>query len=63
MLVHKYKFFKIKSDESITEMFTSFTNITNSLKSLDKSYSNSDLVRKVLRSLPRTWKANVTTIQ
>ncbi|XP_038974886.1 uncharacterized protein LOC120106086 [Phoenix dactylifera] len=26
-------------------------------------YSNSDLVRKILRSLPRTWEAKVTAIQ
>ena len=41
-------------DESIIEIFTYFTDIINGLKNLDKSYSNSDLVRKILRSLPRT---------
>ena len=44
MLVHKYEFFKMKHDESITEMFTHFTDIINSLKGLVKSYSNSDLI-------------------
>ena len=29
MLVHKYKLFKIESDETITGMFTHFTNIMN----------------------------------
>ncbi|GAV80026.1 UBN2 domain-containing protein [Cephalotus follicularis] len=37
MLVHEYELFKILDDESITNMFTRFTNITNSLKSLGKS--------------------------
>ena len=55
MLVHKYELFKMEHDESITEMFTHFTNIINSLKSPGKSYSNSDLMRKILRSLSRTW--------
>ena len=63
MLVHKYELFKIEYDESITEMFTHFTDIINGLKSLGKSYTNSELVRKILRSLPRTWEAKVTAIQ
>ena len=63
MLVHKYELFKIERDESITEIFTHFTNIINYLKSLSKSYFNSDLMRKILRSFPRTWEAKVTAIQ
>ena len=63
MLVHKYELFKIEHNESITVMFTRFMDIINGLKSLGKSYSNSDLMRKILRSLPRTWKAKVTAIQ
>ncbi|XP_073103314.1 uncharacterized protein [Elaeis guineensis] len=63
MLVHKYELFKIEHDESITAMFTCFTDIINGLKSLGKSYTNSELVRKILRSLPRTWEAKVTAIQ
>ena len=54
MLVHKYELFKIEHDESITEIFTHFMDIINGQKSLGKSYSNSDLVRKIFRFLPRT---------
>ncbi len=53
----------MESTEFITEMFTRFTEIINGLKSLEKSYTNSDLVRKILRSLPRVWEAKVTAIQ
>lgn len=53
MLVHKYELFKMLPDENISSMFTRFTDITNGLKSLGKSYSNVELVRKVLRSLQR----------
>ncbi|XP_038988317.1 uncharacterized protein LOC103698532 isoform X2 [Phoenix dactylifera] len=63
MLVHKYELFKMEPSETITCMFTRFTDIINGLKSLGKTYSNSDLVRKVLRSLPCTWEAKVTAIQ
>lgn len=44
-------------------MFTRFTDIINALKSLGKSDSNSELVRKILRSLPRSGEAKVTAIQ
>ena len=53
MLVHKYELFKMEHDELTTEIFTHFMDIINGLKSPDKSYSNSDLVRKILRSLSR----------
>ena len=62
MLVHKYELFKIEHDESITEIFIRFTDIINDLKYLGKSYSNSDLVRKIFRSLPKTQEVKVTAI-
>ena len=54
ILVHNYELFKMKSDESITEMFTRFIDIINDLKSLGKVYPNNEQVRKILRSLPKT---------
>ncbi|GAV82303.1 UBN2 domain-containing protein, partial [Cephalotus follicularis] len=44
-------------------MFTRFTNIINALQSLDKTYSNSEMVRKILRCLPRSWMLKVTAIK
>ncbi|GAV68272.1 zf-CCHC domain-containing protein/UBN2 domain-containing protein, partial [Cephalotus follicularis] len=38
-------------------------NIINALQSLDKTYSNSELVRKILRCLPRSWLPKVTAIE
>ena len=63
ILVHIYKLFKMESNESITGMYTRFTDIINNLKNFCKSYTDSELYRKVLRSLPRSWKAKVTAIQ
>ncbi|GAV62778.1 zf-CCHC domain-containing protein/UBN2 domain-containing protein, partial [Cephalotus follicularis] len=37
--------------------------ITNSLKNLGKSYSNQELVRKILRCLPKSWTPKVTAIE
>ena len=45
-------------------MFTRFTDITNNLKSLGKTYTNEDMVRKTLRCLPKNkWGPKVTTIE
>ena len=52
----------MKQNKSISSMFTYFTDIINGLKYLVKTYTNSDLIRKVLRSLPRLWEPKVTVI-
>ena len=54
MLVHKYKLFKMKPTESIIGMYTRFTDIVNNLKNLRKVYTDADLCKKILRSLPQT---------
>ncbi|GAV60780.1 LOW QUALITY PROTEIN: UBN2 domain-containing protein, partial [Cephalotus follicularis] len=54
MLVHEYELFFMHDNESISDMFTYFTTIINSLKNLGKSYSNQELVRKILRCLPKS---------
>ena len=48
ILVHSYELFKMQPDESVSQMFARFTNITNGLKSLGKSYTESEMTRKVL---------------
>lgn len=63
MLVHNYELLKMKQDESIASMFTSFIDIINGFKSLGKSCTNSELVRKNLKSFPRMWEVKITTIQ
>lgn len=44
-------------------MFTRFTNIIGGLRSLEKSYTNNELVCKILGSFPRAWEAKVIAIQ
>ena len=61
--MHNYELFKMEPTETISEIFTRFIDITTGLKSLDRVYSNSDLVDKVLRSLPDKWDPKVTAIQ
>ena len=64
MYMHYCELFKMDVNESIKNMFTRFTNITNNLKSLGKTYSNEEKVRKILRCLPKNkWGPKVTTIE
>ncbi|GAV68663.1 DUF4219 domain-containing protein/UBN2 domain-containing protein, partial [Cephalotus follicularis] len=49
--------------DDIKSMFSRFTNIINALQALDKTYSNSEMVRKILRCLPRSWISKVTAIE
>ena len=63
MLVHQYELFKILQNESITSIFTKMTTITNNLDALDRTYTNVDIVSKILRSLPKTWEEKVMVIQ
>ena len=50
-------------NESITIMFTRMTTIINSLAVIGWIYTNINIVRKILRSLPKSWEAKVMTIQ
>ncbi|MQM14494.1 hypothetical protein Taro_047425 [Colocasia esculenta] len=52
ILVTQYVRFQMQSGETITQMFSRFTDITNGLAGLGKSYEMGDMVRKILRSLP-----------
>ncbi|GAV84508.1 UBN2 domain-containing protein, partial [Cephalotus follicularis] len=63
MLVHDNELFSMNENEVIKSMFTRFMNIINAFQLLDKTYSNSELVRKILRCLPRSWMPKVTAIE
>ena len=48
MLVHQYELFKMKDDERIEEMYSSFQTLVCRLQILKKSYVASDHVSKIL---------------
>ena len=64
IFLRQYELFKMSPNETIKEMFTRFTQITNNLDSLGKTFSNEEKVRKVLRCLPKLkWGPKVTAIE
>ncbi|XP_069145684.1 uncharacterized protein [Solanum lycopersicum] len=62
MLTSRYEKFKMKEGETIHDMFTKFSSITNELQSLGELISMSKQVRKVLRILPKSWESKVDAI-
>ena len=62
MLTSRYENFKMKEGETIHDMFTKFSSITNELRSLGEPISMTKQVREVLRILPNTWESKVDAI-
>ncbi|XP_069149941.1 uncharacterized protein [Solanum lycopersicum] len=62
MLTSRYDNFKMKEGETIHDMFTKFSSITNELRSLGEPISMTKQVRKVLRILPKSSESKVDAI-
>ncbi|KAG8651017.1 hypothetical protein MANES_07G085550v8 [Manihot esculenta] len=54
-LIYQYELFKMKSDETISQMYDRFIEIIGGMKSLGKTFTNEELVKKILRCLPKEW--------
>ena len=59
----EYEAFKMKSGESLQDMFPRFTTVVNELISLGKVYTTEEQVDKVHKILPRSWEIKVTAIR
>ncbi|XP_070036308.1 uncharacterized protein [Nicotiana tomentosiformis] len=63
LLYSQYENFAIKEGETIQEMYTRFTILTNELKSLRRTFSEEERVEKILtRVLPISWESKITAI-
>ena len=63
LLITQYEVFKMDESKIITQIYSRFTNIINSLKALGKTYTQPELIQKILRSLPATWIHKVSAIE
>ncbi|VFQ65995.1 unnamed protein product [Cuscuta campestris] len=61
-LTQEYEMFRIKEGDKIDDMFDRFSKIINDLHALKKTYTNKDLVRKILRSLTPEWRSKADAI-
>src|ERR1044072_852448 len=62
-LIQKYEAFRMEEDESVETMFSRFQMLVAGLRVLDKGYSTSDHVKKIIRSLPKKWRPMVTALK
>ena len=61
--MHDFELFYMKPSETIRYMYTCFMDVINSLKALDKIFSNLELINKILRFLTKSWDPKVMTVQ
>ncbi|KAH9679983.1 hypothetical protein KPL71_026357 [Citrus sinensis] len=59
----QYELFQMEQNESVYSMYTRFTEIVNTLGALGKTFSNSEKVKKIIRSLPKEWRQKRTAIE
>ncbi|KAH9679892.1 Integrase catalytic domain-containing protein [Citrus sinensis] len=63
MYTRQYELFQMEQNESVYSMYTRFTDIVNTLGALGKTFSNSEKVKKIIRSLPKEWRPKRTVIE
>ncbi|KAH9697863.1 hypothetical protein KPL71_023789 [Citrus sinensis] len=59
----QYELFQMEQNESVYSMYTRFTDIVNTLGAIGKTFSNSEKVKKIIRSLPKEWRPKQTAIE
>ncbi|KAH9780462.1 hypothetical protein KPL71_008083 [Citrus sinensis] len=59
----QYELFQMEQNENVYSMYTRFTDIVNTLGALGKTFSNSEKVKKIIRSLPKEWRPKRTVIE
>ncbi|KAH9686889.1 hypothetical protein KPL70_014556 [Citrus sinensis] len=59
----QYELFQMEQNENVYSMYTRFTDIVNTLGALGKTFSNSEKVKKIIRSLPKEWRQKRTAIE
>jgi hypothetical protein len=53
----------MEDDKVVEVMFSRFQTLIASLKVLDKGYTTTDHVKKIVRSLPKKWRPMVTALK
>jgi hypothetical protein len=63
MLISKLEEIKMLEDETFNEFYIRIRDLRNSMVSLEKNVSDVNLIKRILRSLPKRFRINVTTIE
>ena len=63
LLSNQYEMFKMQANESITSWFDRYTTIVNQLNQLGRVISEDKMVKRLLKSLPKSWRSTVVAIR
>ena len=63
LLSNQYEMFKMQANESITFWFDRYTTIVNQLNQLGRVIPEDEMVKRLLRSLPKSWRSTVVAIR
>ena len=55
--------FKMQANENITSWFDWYTTIVNQLNQLGKVISEDEMVKRLFKSLPKSWRSTVVAIR
>ena len=63
MLVSHFEKIEMLEDETFNDFFGKLSEIRNSMINLGKKVSDTKIIKKVMRSLPKRFRIKVTTIE
>jgi hypothetical protein len=63
MLISKFEEIKMLEDETFGEFYSKMSDLRNQMVSLGKTISDVKLIRKILRSLPESFRIKVAAIE
>ena len=55
--------FKMQANEGVTSCFDRYTTIVNQLNQLGKVILEDEIVKRLLKSLPKSWRSTVVAIR
>jgi hypothetical protein len=63
IFISKYEVIRMQEEETFDEFYAKLSVIRNSMIGLGKQVSDEEIVRKILRSLPKRFRSKVTAIE
>ena len=62
-LSNQYEMFKMQANESVTSRFDRYTTIVNQLNQLGRVIPEDEIVKRLLKSLPKSWRSTMVAIR
>ena len=63
LLSNQYEMFKMQANKSITSWFDRYTTIVNQLNQLGRVIPEDEMVKRLLRIFPKSWRSTVVAIK